>query len=198
MKKISYLLCLFVLLSAFTCENEPLEGDFVNEDIDNPGGGGDVTLVGTWALVDFTADINTQTSFGGIDFVVDFLTEATDSDYILEFTETSYTVNGDYELTSSTTVNGETTSYTDSYTDVSGSGVYSTDGNEMTVDGSFFELDVDGVEMEVLQGEQTATYELSADGQTLTFSQNDVETQNEGGAETTTIIVSESVWQKVE
>ncbi|OUR91054.1 hypothetical protein A9Q87_11295 [Flavobacteriales bacterium 34_180_T64] len=31
MRKISGLLCLFVLLSAFTCENEPLEGDFTTE-----------------------------------------------------------------------------------------------------------------------------------------------------------------------
>lgn len=31
MKKISYLLTLFVLLTAFTCENEPLEGEFGEE-----------------------------------------------------------------------------------------------------------------------------------------------------------------------
>ncbi|MFK7782271.1 hypothetical protein [Psychroserpens sp.] len=31
MKKLSYLFSLFVLLTAFTCENEPLEGDFTEE-----------------------------------------------------------------------------------------------------------------------------------------------------------------------
>ena len=35
MKKLSFLFSLFVLLTAFTCENEPLEGDFFNEEIDN-------------------------------------------------------------------------------------------------------------------------------------------------------------------
>ena len=31
MKKISFLFSIFVLLTAFTCENEPLEGDFIND-----------------------------------------------------------------------------------------------------------------------------------------------------------------------
>ncbi|WP_431137596.1 hypothetical protein [Psychroserpens mesophilus] len=33
MKKLSFLFSLFVLLTAFTCENEPLEGDFTTEDV---------------------------------------------------------------------------------------------------------------------------------------------------------------------
>jgi hypothetical protein len=194
MKKLSFLFSLFVLLTAFTCENEPLEGDFINEEIsnDNP------SLIGTWTLVDFSADINSVSSFGGIDFVLDFSTQAVSADYELTFTASNYTVFGDYELASSTTFDGETTTYTDSYTDVSGAGVYSTQGNLMTVDGSFFEFDLEGAPMEVAQGEQTAQFELSADGQTLTFSQDEVQTLNEAGSQTTTSTVSISVWQKVE
>src|SRR5690606_5825744 len=32
MKKLSLLLSVFILLTAFTCENEPLEGDFVTDE----------------------------------------------------------------------------------------------------------------------------------------------------------------------
>ncbi len=36
MKKLSFLFCLFVLLTAFTCENESLDEDLVNQEfIDN-------------------------------------------------------------------------------------------------------------------------------------------------------------------
>ena len=35
MKRLGYILSLFVLLCAFTCENEPLEGEFVNEEANN-------------------------------------------------------------------------------------------------------------------------------------------------------------------
>lgn len=45
MKKLSFLFSLFVLLTAFTCENEPLEGEFVNEQTDpnNPNDPGEST-----------------------------------------------------------------------------------------------------------------------------------------------------------
>ncbi|MDG5491430.1 hypothetical protein [Psychroserpens sp. SPM9] len=192
MKKYSLLFCLFMLLCAFTCENEPLEGDFTNENTDtNPS-----SLLGTWSLVEFNADIISESSFAGQEFIVDFTTEAVSSDYELVFSESSYTVEGDYELMSSTTVDGETTSYTDSYTNVSGSGVYSTSGNIMTIDGSFFELDIEGSPTEVAQGEQMAEFELSADGQTLTFFQDEVQIEDESGFVVTISTVSSSVWQK--
>ncbi|WP_298894867.1 hypothetical protein [uncultured Psychroserpens sp.] len=193
MKKLSFLFALFILLTAFTCEDEPLEGDFQNENSNN-----NATLVGTWSLIDFNADITSESSFGGIDFVVDFTAEMVEADYELVFAESDYTVSGDYELQVSTTFEGETTSYSDAYTNVNGSGTYSTNGNIMTVDGSFVEFDFEDMPMEVDQGEQMAEFSLSADGQTLTFFQDIVQTENGGGANVTVSTVATSVWQKVE
>ncbi|SDS27923.1 hypothetical protein SAMN04515667_1817 [Formosa sp. Hel1_31_208] len=193
MKKLAYLFCLFMLLSAFTCEDEPLEDGITNEVASDTS-----SLIGTWTLVSMEADINIDTNFAGIDFSSEFNAEVTNSDYNLVFTAANYTVSGDYEMTITSTFEGETTSYTDSYTDVSGSGTYSTNGNVMTIDGSFIEFDFEGMPMDVAQGEQTAQFELSSDGQTLTFLQDEIQTQNEAGLVATIATVSESVWQKVE
>ncbi|MBR9845139.1 MAG: hypothetical protein GYB35_03055 [Algicola sp.] len=35
MKKLSFLFCLFVLLTAFTCENEPLDNELINQEFQN-------------------------------------------------------------------------------------------------------------------------------------------------------------------
>lgn len=197
MKKFTYLFCLFILCSAFTCENEPLDGDFVLED-NNPDNQANGSLVGTWTLVSMEADIATSTVFQGIDFSVAFTAEVTDSDYTLVFAEDSYTVSGDYEMTITSTFDGVTETYTDSYTNVTGGGNYSTNGNVMTVDGQFFEFDFEGAPTDVASGEQTAEFQLSNNGQTLTFFQDETITENEAGFEATVTTVSTSVWQKVE
>ena len=197
MKKFTYLFCLFILCSAFTCENEPLEGDFVTEEVD-PDNQVNGSLVGSWSLVSMDADITTTTSFQGFDFSGVFNAEVTDSDYTLVFAEDTYTVSGDYEMTITSTFDGVTETYTDSYTNVTGGGNYSTNGNIMTVDGQFFEFDLEGAPTDVASGEQMAEFQLSNDGQTLTFFQDETITQNEAGFEATVEVVSTSVWQKVE
>lgn len=201
MKKLSILFSLFVLLTAFTCENEALDSDLINQEIennDNNNNNNNSSLIGSWVLVDMNADIIAESSFQGIEFSSQFSVEISDSDYVLVFEASDYTVSGDYELMVSSTFQNETTTYTDSYTNVEGLGTYSTSGNIMTVDGSFIEFDFDGMPMEVDQGEQSVEYSLSADGQTLTFNQDEVQTTNEGGAMSTTDISSTSVWQKLD
>ncbi len=197
MKKFTYLFCLFILCSAFTCENEPLEGDFVTEEVD-PDNQVNGSLVGSRSLVSMDADMTTTTSFQGFDFSGVFDAEVTDSDYTLVFAEDTYTVSGDYEMTITSTFDGVTETYTDSYTNVTGGGNYSTNGNIMTVDGQFFEFDLEGAPTDVASGEQMAEFQLSNDGQTLTFFQDETITQNEAGFEATVEVVSTSVWQKVE
>ena len=200
MKKLGILFSIFILLTAFTCENEPLEGDFVSEEIDNnDNNNNNASLVGTWALVEFNADITSTTTFDGGEFVLDFSTELVSADYNLVFTETDYTVSGDYELMSTTIVNGELNdSYTDAYTDVFGEGVYSTNGNVMTINGSFLDFEVDGMPAAVDDVDQDADFTLSADGQTLTFFQDEEQLQEDNNLDASTVINSSSVWQKVE
>ncbi len=200
MKKLGILFSIFMLLTAFTCENEPLEGDFVSEEIDNnDNNNNNASLVGTWALVEFNADITSTTTFDGGEFVLDFSTELVSADYNLVFTETDYTVSGDYELMSTTIVNGELNdSYTDAYTDVFGEGVYSTNGNVMTINGSFLDFEVDGMPAAVDDVDQDADFTLSADGQTLTFFQDEEQLQEDNNLDASTVINSSSVWQKLE
>lgn len=196
MKKLSFLFSLFILLTAFTCENESLDSDLTNQEFEVSDNNS--SLIGSWMLVDMNADITSESSFQGIEFVSQFSVEIVESDYVLVFEESDYTVSGDYELMVSSTFDGDTTTYTDSYTNVEGLGTYSTNGNIMTVDGSFIEFDFDGMPMEADQGEQSVEYTLSADGQTLTFNQDEVQNVNEGGVMSTTSVISTSVWQKLE
>lgn len=196
MKKLSFLFSLFILLTAFTCENEALDSDLTNQEFDNNQNS--PSVVGSWVLLNMNADVNAETSFQGTEFVSQFSIEISDSDYVLVFDDSNYTVSGDYEATVSSTFDNETTTYTDSYTNVEGSGTYVTNGNVMTIDGTFIEFDFEGMPMELDQGEQSVEYTLSADGQTLTFNQDEVESTNEGGVTSTTEITSTSVWQKLE
>ena len=53
MKRLGYILSLFVLLCAFTCENEPLEGEFTNEEGPNGGNCDDAAVAVGEALLEF-------------------------------------------------------------------------------------------------------------------------------------------------
>lgn len=208
MKKLSILFSLFVLLTAFTCENEALDQEIVNQEFenddnddidDNEDSDDNTALVGTWALSEFDVDLTSTTIAGGQEFVIEFTTTRIDSDYNLVFTETDYTVSGDYELQSSTVVNGAVNdSYTDTYTDVFGEGVYSTNGNVMSINGTFLDFEVDGMPADVGDVDQDANFELSNDGQTLTFTQDEEQIQTDDGFDVTTVTVATSVWQKID
>ena len=60
MKKIGFLLSLLVLLSAFTCENEPLEGDFVSEEDMSCAEASQATATAATAFIAATDDNYTE------------------------------------------------------------------------------------------------------------------------------------------
>lgn len=194
MKKYSKLsvlfLALFVLVLS-SCENEALEGFDSNDG--NPFTN---SLIGTWALSDFDVTVNNTSDVGGTSIESNVEIDGFNPNYNLTFAANTFTTNGSYSYNTVVTVNGQTN--TDSYTldNVTGAGVYSTNGNEMTVDGSFFEFTFQGMDLSELGGEQTVNYAISADGQTLTFTQNTTETNSSGGSTTTSIVNATSVWTK--
>jgi len=194
MKKIVSLFCLFTLLTAFTCENEPLDNgiDLTDSSYNN-------ALVGTWDLTDFDVTLGSTTSFSGESFITDIDIESTEENYVLNLTPSNFTTNGSYSYDTNIVVNGETFS-SEPYTleNVSGSGSYSVNGNEMTIDGSFFEFEFEGAEETSLSGEQTVTFSVSADGQTLTFTQDETTSQTDPttGTVTTSTTNSTSIWAK--
>jgi len=195
MKKLLALFCLFSLLTAFTCENEPLEGD-IETNFENT----DDDLLGEWSLVEFSSSISTVTDFSGQLIESDIDIESTTVDYTLNFTANNYTTSGSYSYVADVVANGfEVTGEPYTLENVSGSGSYSTNGNEMTVDGAFFEFELDGmVETGVFDEEQTAPYQISDDGQTLTFTQNETTTQTDDATGTVITIDNNSisVWSK--
>lgn len=194
MKKIVSLFCLFTLLTAFTCENEPLDNGIDLTDSSNNN-----ALVGTWDLTDFDVTLGSTTSFSGESFITDIDIESTEENYVLNLTPSNFTTNGSYSYDTNIVVNGETFS-SEPYTleNVSGSGSYSINGNEMTIDGSFFEFEFEGAEETSLSGEQTVTFSVSADGQTLTFTQDETTSQTDPttGTVTTSTTNSTSIWIK--
>lgn len=195
MKKFVAFLSLFSLLTAFTCENEPLDSDIDNSVSDNS------ELLGDWSLVEFTVDLSTSTDFNGQTIGSDIDVQSTSADYTLTLAGNTFTTNGSYSYNANVVVNGEQYP-SDPYTleDVSGDGNYSTNGNEITVDGQFFEFTFEGnVDTSAFDGEQTATYALTDNGQTLTISQNEStsDTDSSTGAQTSTNTVSTSVWTRL-
>ncbi|MCB0398508.1 MAG: hypothetical protein KDD26_02600 [Winogradskyella sp.] len=192
MKKLSVLLCLFTLFFAFTCENEPLDFDAESSQTDTD-------LIGDWILEEFNVQVSTTTDFQGQVISSDIDVYSTTVDYTLNFTESNFTTNGSYSYVADIVANGmnvEGEPYT--LEDVSGSGSYSVNGNEMTIDGSFFEFSFEGMDFAELSGEQTATFEISDNGQTLVFSQDETTTETDAatGLTTTSTQVSSSVWTR--
>jgi len=190
MKKLAALLCLFTLFFAFTCENEPL-------DFEPETGETDVALLGEWNLSEFDVEVNTSTDFQGQQIASEVEIFSTTVNYALNFTENNFSTNGGYSYVAEVTTNGIQVP-AEPYTidNVSGSGSYSVNGNEMTVDGSFFEFTFEGMDFSQFQGEQTVAFQISDNGQTLTFSQNETMTETDAatGTTTTSVTVSTSVW----
>jgi len=195
MKKIGLLLSCFIILSAFTCENEPLDDGLDGFTDNNPSSS---SIEGEWTLVSFDLSVNTVTDALGNVIETDIVVDSYDPNYNVVFTSNTFTTNGSYSYNTEVTVLGITT--TDSYDmeNVSGSGTYTTSGNEITVNGSFFEFTFDGIDDSIFnQDEQTVTYSISNGGNTLTFNQNETTVDDSSGFTVTTTQVSTSIWNRV-
>lgn len=149
------------------------------------------SLIGDWKVTEFSAETSTTTNFDGEIFESNINILGSNFDYNVNFTAANYTTLGAYDMTVTILVDGQPNeTETESYENVSGSGTYTIDGNVMTITGSFF--DVDG--LDVIGGDyQTATFQFSPDGQTVTFTQNEQMTQGTGGVSTDVTITSTTV-----
>ncbi|MEM6725576.1 MAG: hypothetical protein AAF598_16160, partial [Bacteroidota bacterium] len=99
-----------------------------------------------------------------------------------------------YTITSDLDVDGNTSSSTDDYTNVTGTGTYTATEDELTILGSFFDLTVDGFDFSGFDtGSQTVNY--SIDGNILTISQEETTEDSSGGFTTTSTNSSVSTWE---
>ncbi|WP_452224701.1 hypothetical protein [Lacinutrix chionoecetis] len=190
--KLASVFILTILFSTFySCQNEPLDGfDLNSQNASN-------NLIGTWTLTTFSATVNTSSDVGGMTIESDVVIQSINPNYDLTFTPSTYTTSGGYGYDVDITVNGQTSSQTLSVDNVSGSGNYTTNGSELTSDGSFVSYEFQGMDFSDFDGPQTSPYTISPDGQTLSFSQNTTETTNEGGFTVTSTVSSSSVWTKI-
>ena len=192
-------LSLFILLTAFTCENESLDYDqeAINSLNNNNSNTNNANLIGTWDLISFDVDMVSSINLPTGITITDIIVSSTSTDYQVTFTNSEFTTTGSYSY--DTFIESVGISQQDNLTvsNVSGSGTYTTDGNQITTEGAFFDLTFEGADMSAFEDNQTSNYSISADGQTLTFSQNQTTLQSNNGFETEIDVVAASVWQKV-
>ena len=198
-KSLLHFLSLFILLTAFTCENESLDYDqeAINSLNNNNSNTNNANLIGTWDLISFDVDMVSSINLPTGITITDIIVSSTSTDYQVTFTNSEFTTTGSYSY--DTFIESVGISQQDNLTvsNVSGSGTYTTDGNQITTEGAFFDLTFEGADMSAFEDNQTSNYSISADGQTLTFSQNQTTLQSNNGFETEIDVVAESVWQKV-
>jgi len=195
MKNTLAFLSFLTLLTVFSCDNEPLDDSISSGSSNNNNG-----LVGVWSLVEFDVTTSATTNFSGQTVSTEIAVFSTETDYTVEFTENAFITDGNYTYNANVEVDGSTVS-NDTYTlnNVSGNGTYITSGDELTVDGSFFEFDFQGMDSSVLEGEQTVVYAITDNGETLTFTQNETVTETDAatGLEVTNTTNSTSIWTKI-
>jgi hypothetical protein len=208
MKKASLLLLIFVSLTAFTCENETLDFEVeeavTTNDPTNPSNPSDPSggsgIVGTWRTDSFSADITSSATFVGITTNIESTMEGINIDYTVTFDANgNFTTEGSYDIATTVTTQGFTDSYTYNVGDVSGTGTYETQQpNIISFSGGFYELNVSGVDTSTFQDEQQeGQYSISADGQTLTITQNLQVTQEDQGVTSTTSVNSISTYTRI-
>ncbi len=198
MKKASLLLVIFVSLTAFTCENEILDAD-IDQSATLDTGSAATSLIGTWEAVSLDADIQTATTLLGLSTTVDSDIVGTDLDYTVTFTEDTYTATGSYGISMTTSFNGETPMTTTQGGNVTTeSGSYENVGpTTMILDEPFYTFNVPGADTSAVTGEpQELEYSISADGQTLTFVQNQQDVQSLEGIEISVSVMSTSVFTR--
>ncbi len=154
------------------------------------------SLLGAWTAVAFTADVESTSTFNGSTTTSHSSIEGSNLNYDLTFTNTDFATNGSYDVAAVTSVDGSVVSSTnESYTNVSGTGPYSTSGNVITISESFFTVSVNGMPAAGSGQEQHANYEINSDGE-LVFSQNEEMTTTDSGVMVTTTSISNSTWKR--
>ena len=97
MKRVLYLLSIFTLLSAFTCEDEPLDQDILdNVDPNNPD---NVACIGQWELVSLDYEGTSTTTAAGTTTTSSYTGTSLNEDYILILEDDgTYSAQGSYDI----------------------------------------------------------------------------------------------------
>lgn len=181
--KFSFLLLLSLALVSISC------GDDDSSEME-----GATQLVGTWKAESLTGSASTSIEIVGETTTTIATFNGKDLDYTVDFSSTSFMTEGSYAVDLEVTVMGQSSSSSDSYDNVMGSGTYTTSGDTIFVAGQFFDLELDSAPFTVSTGPTTARYTVVGDK--LTVTQNETVVDNQFGIVSTSTTNSESVWTK--
>lgn len=154
-------------------------------------------LIGTWEATFFDANIDSSTELNGIFNTSNSAISSSNLNYRLTFTENEFTTEGSYDITVVSSTEGMVFNTTNSsLTDVMGDGTYTVDGDQITTMGPFFTFEANGMSGAAGDEGQTATFEINSNGE-LIFTQDEEMTSTNSGVTTTSIIRSNSTWQRI-
>lgn len=180
LSKLLFLASLLIFMSACGDDDEPENA----------------ALEGTWKAISFNADVESTTEFSGTTTSSQSVITGNDLNYELNLNDPNWTTSGDYGYNVNTTVDGQTLQDEDlAVSNVSGSGTYSVSGNMMTINGSFFEFEFNGMTMTSMSDSQTVEFEINSDGQ-LVFTQDEEMESTTSGVTSISTVKSTSVWEK--
>ncbi len=152
-------------------------------------------LEDTWTAISVDIDLDMTTEVAGQTVISDVVITGENLAYDLTLDGSDFTTDGSYDMNVMATVGGVPQNSLDNYSNVTGAGTYTTDGDQITINGSFYELQYNGIDLNAANGEQTATYTINSDDQ-LVISSDDTSTSTASGATTTVSISSTSVWER--
>lgn len=184
MKLFNLFFLLLVSLSFVACDDD--EDPVSSED----------GIVGTWSAQSFEFDLESSTTSPDFDVETVSSGTATALDYTLTFTaEGNWTAVGSYTLNITSSSDGvQTSAQENMYSSVTNSGTYTVAGDLLTINESFFTLELDGMTLGGGNGPQVVPFAIS--GNTLTFTQDDETEVMSGTATTSSKTFSESVWAR--
>ena len=153
-------------------------------------------LVGSWDLVQLNGDGTASTTKGGSTTEMDIAVTSGEVEYVINFTEGSYVTAGSYSVTNETIdANGGKVFEPLMYSNASGSGTYKLEDNILTAGGPFIGVQIVGVNLGLMAGEQESTIE-SLTAEELTLSNTQEKSLIQGDSTITVVLNMRSVWTK--
>lgn len=154
-------------------------------------------LVGSWDLEQLNGD-------GVVSILKDGETEESDISvssgevsYVITFSDGSYVTAGAYDVTNEIidANTGNKVFEPVSYTNASGSGTYDISDDEMTAGGAFIGIQVAGVNLGLMAGEQSSVIE-TLNAEELILSNTQEKSLTQGDSTVTVVLNTRSVWSK--
>jgi len=154
-------------------------------------------LEDTWKLISIEIDAETTTTtLSGQTTVSNIEAYGVNFVYDLTLDNGNWATEGSYEMIVSATLDGmQLPSNTDSYDDIMGLNTYHNDSTRITISGSFFEFEYDGINYAPLLNPQTADYTINADDQLEISNSQTLYSYMPPGSITSTVAYT-SMWER--